>query len=95
MKKVVVREEKYMTRYSLPYFIIHFLRLEDLQGSNLVEDLRLVEAHQVVDDHVRGPDMLKSVYVTKKSATTQAQPQYQYYCAHHRTNQMNNDFYLV
>ena len=55
---VVVREEKYMIRYSLPHFIIHFLRLEDLQGSHLVQDLRLVEAHQVVDYHVRGPDVL-------------------------------------
>jgi len=41
-----------------PDFVVDPFVLEDLKCSNLIEDFRLVELDQVMDDHVRGPNML-------------------------------------
>ena len=45
---------------NLPNFVINFLTLENLQSPNLVENLWFVETDQVMDNHIRGPDVLKN-----------------------------------
>ena len=43
----------------LPDFVIDFLVFEYFQGSNLIEYFRFVEADQVMDYYIWGPNMLK------------------------------------
>ena len=45
-------------RWFLPDFVVHFLVFEYFQGSNLIEYFRFVEADQVVDYYVWGPNVL-------------------------------------
>ena len=44
---------------SLPDFVVNFLVFEYFQGSNLIEYFRFVEADQVMDYYIRGPNMLE------------------------------------
>ena len=48
-------------RSVLPDFVVEFLGLLHLEGGHLVEHFRLVEADQVVDDDVRGPEVVDHV----------------------------------
>jgi hypothetical protein len=43
----------------LPNFIVDLFVVHDLKGRHLGKDLRLVEGHQVVDDHVGDPQVLE------------------------------------
>ena len=49
--------------WNLPNFVINFLTLENLQSPNLVENLWFVETDQVMDNHIRGPDVLKNHFI--------------------------------
>ena len=43
----------------LPYFVVDLLILEYFQSSHLIENLRFVEANQIMDNDIRRPNVLK------------------------------------
>ena len=43
----------------IPDFVVHFLVFEYFQGSHLIEYFRFVEADQVMDYYIWGPNVLK------------------------------------
>ena len=55
-----IYDESSSRQHNVPHFVIDFLVLEDLQSPNLVENLWLVKADQVVDYNVWSPNVLKN-----------------------------------
>lgn len=51
---------------SSPNLVIDHFVFKYFQGCDLIENLRLAELHQVVDDHIRDPQILKAKMMTGK-----------------------------